>query len=988
MSIIADDASRTSSVTPGWSATALQILHTKYMRRTGVPGTGSETQPDQVFHRLAGCWTSWGQQLGYFPDAAAADQFYQTVQQQLKQQVAAPNSPQWFNTGLHWAYRIAGSDQGTWAVNHQTHDLEPVEQAYTRPLASACFIQEVRDDLVNPKGIMDLWVREARLFKFGAGSGSNFSALRAKGEPLSGGGTSSGLMSWLRIGDRAAGAIKSGGTTRRAAKMVILDVDHPDIEEFIAWKATEEQKVAMLVMGRQHLADQLAAIAKACRVAEDGQEFIQPNPVKNQALANAIAQARAAGIPEALIRQVLEKARRGQSLTLSMLDWAWEGEAYQTVSGQNANLSVRIPQRFFQALDRQAPWPLIRRTDGTVAKTVPAKQLWEQLCWAAWACGDPGVQFDDTINDWNTCPKTGRIRATNPCSEFIWLDNTSCNLASLNLVKFLKEDGSFAIEDFREAVRLWITVLDITVSMASYPSREIAEMTWRTRPLGLGYANLGALLMRLGLPYDSPQGRAVAAAITAIMTGEAYAQSAELARELGPFPEFARNRDAMLRVIRNHRRAAYHAAPGEYEGLTITPVGLDPTVCPPELLRAARDAWDHAVEQGVAYGYRNAQVTCLAPTGTIGLLMDCDTTGIEPDFALVKEKTLAGGGSMQLVNQSVEPALRRLGYASAAIDRIVAFIREHGTVEGAPDLKEEHLPVFDCAVPAGDGQRSIAWEGHVRMLAAVQPFVSGGISKTVNLPAEATIDDVDSAYRLAHRLGVKCLAVYRDGSKLSQPLTTARSQVTPTAASTCLLRGQKRALPNRRKGYTQKAVVSGHKIFLRTGEYEDGMLGEIFVDMHKEGAAFRSLMNCFAIAVSLGLQYGVPLEAFVDQFTFTRFEPNGPVQGHDRIKSATSIIDYLFRELGITYLKRQELAHIPLTQEDVRADATKMVRPGPVDHSDNPGDARNGDREDAIQRARWLGYTGDICPECGQISMVRNGTCLRCVKCGATSGCS
>jgi ribonucleoside-diphosphate reductase alpha chain len=517
-------------------------------------------------------------------------------------------------------------------------------------------------------------------------SGSNFSTLRAKGEPLSGGGTSSGLMSWLRIGDRAAGAIKSGGTTRRAAKMVILDIDHPDIEEFIAWKAIEEQKVAMLVMGRQTLADHLAAIAKACRVTEDGQDFIQPEPSKNPALASTIARARLAGVPDALIRQALEQARHGQSLSLPALDWAWEGEAYQTVSGQNANLSVRVTQQFFQALDCQAPWPLIRRTDGTTAKTVPAEQLWEQLCWAAWACADPGVQYDTTINEWNTCPETGRIRATNPCSEFIWLDETSCNLASINLVKFLKEDGTFDVPAFKEAVRLWITVLDITVSMASYPSREIAEMTWRTRPLGLGYANLGALLMRLGLPYDSPQGRAVAAAITAIMTGEAYARSAELARALGPFPEFDKNREPMLRVIRNHRRAAYHAAPEEYEGLTIKPVGLDPAQCPPELLLAAQQAWDRALELGVAYGYRNAQVTCIAPTGTIGLLMDCDTTGIEPDFALVKEKTLAGGGSMQLINQSVEPALRRLGYASDAISRIMEFIRIHGTVEGAPEL--------------------------------------------------------------------------------------------------------------------------------------------------------------------------------------------------------------------------------------------------------------------------------------------------------------
>lgn len=1126
------------TVPASWSQVAVDVLVQKYFRKAGVPqldengepltdGAGNpvlgpERDARQVFHRLAGCWTHWGRRHGYFDTEEDAQAFYDEVCHMLASQMAAPNSPQWFNTGLHWAYGIDGPPQGHWYADPETGEVRLSESAYEHPQPHACFIQSVGDDLVNEGGIMDLWVREARLFKYGSGTGSNFSALRGEGEPLSGGGRSSGLMSFLKIGDRAAGAIKSGGTTRRAAKMVCLNLDHPDIESFITWKAVEERKVAALVTGSRVLRERVQAVMDACFPKEG--DAPSTNPRENATLRVALATARRAGVPDGALQRALQLARQGfREYPIEEYTTDWDGEAYFTVSGQNSNNSVRVPNAFFQALDAKRDWYLTRRTDGTVAKEIPAAKLWDTIAESAWECADPGVQFDDTINEWHTCPAGGRINASNPCSEYMFLDDTACNLASLNLVRFLREDGSFDVEDFRHAVRLWTVVLEISVLMASFPSRRVAELSYRYRTLGLGYANIGSLLMRLGIPYDSTRGRAICGAITAILTGEAYAMSADLAAEHGPFPAFADNREAMLRVIRNHRRAAHNAAPGEYEELTVPPVGLDPTSTPDDLLQAAHAAWDRALEKGARHGYRNAQVSVLAPTGTIGLVMDCDTTGIEPDFALVKYKKLAGGGFFKIINQAIPEALRRLGYDEASIDEIVAYTVGHGTlegcptidhetlrrvgfddaaiarveaalptafeirnafaphvlgedalrglgftdedladwrldvlerlgfsaaeidaantwacgtmtVEGAPRLKEEHLPVFDCANRCGrKGIRFIRFEAHILMMAAAQPFLSGAISKTINMPAEATVADIQRAYRLAWENMLKAVALYRDGSKLSQPLSIGLDSedeeaiaeavatgdtgiVARTMAERVVLRYQARRhrLPQRRRGYTQKASVGGHKLYLRTGEYADGSLGEIFLDMHREGAAFRSLMNCFAIAVSLGLQYGVPLDEFVDAFVFTRFEPNGIVGGHDRIKMATSVIDYIFRELAITYLGRTDLGQVH--PEDVRHDAIGTSDTMPVERESDdepmaevhsiavgqnttaghgPGGARRGaatpargELARAMEEARLKGYEGELCPECGQLTMVRNGTCLKCVSCGATTGCS
>ncbi|RMH38350.1 MAG: adenosylcobalamin-dependent ribonucleoside-diphosphate reductase, partial [Nitrospirae bacterium] len=863
-------------------------------------------------------------------------------------------------------------------------------------------------------------------------------------------------------------------------------LDHPDIEAFIDWKVIEEQKVAAMVTGSRLCAERLNAVLRACHVPNpDGTTRVETDPAKNPALAEAIRNARAVAVPEAYLQRMFAYAREGFThFVFYEYDTNWDSGAYQTVSGQNSNNSIRIPNEFFRVLEADGDWPLRRRTDGAVCKTVKARDLWNRIAWAAWLCADPGVQFDTTINEWHTCPVDGRINASNPCSEYMFLDDTACNLASLNLGRFVREDGTFDIPAFRHAVRLWTIVLEISVLMAGFPSRTIAEQSFRYRTLGLGYANLGSLLMRWGIPYDSREGRALCGAITAILTGEAYATSAELAAQLGPFPAYPRNREAMLRVIRNHWRAAHGADPDEYEGLTILPTPLDAEACPPAFMQAAREAWDRALALGETHGFRNAQVTCLAPTGTIGLVMDCDTTGIEPDFALVKFKKLAGGGYFKIINQSLPPALQALGYSSEQIQAIVtyaigtrtltatpfinhetlaakgfdrealdrieaaldgafdlhaainiwtvgeAFCREQlgltdaqlqrttllealgftqeeiqaatdvccgtMTVEGAPHLKAEHLPVFDCANRCGRlGTRTLSVDAHLRMMAAAQPFLSGAISKTINMPAEATVQDVQAAYLQSWRLMLKAVALYRDGSKLSQPLSSVTelpsreesSAAVQTAARQAAERvmvrylAKRRPLPARRSGYTQKAIVGGHKIYLRTGEYEDGTLGEIFLDMHKEGAAFRSLMNCFAIAISLGLQHGVPLEEFVDAFLFTRFEPNGPVTLNDHIKMSTSIIDYIFRELAITYLGRYDLAQV--APEDLRIDAVRR-QPSSV-----PPATANGHEVPAYAaQARLKGYEGDPCPECKQFTMVRNGTCLKCETCGATSGCS
>ncbi|MCB9682711.1 MAG: vitamin B12-dependent ribonucleotide reductase [Alphaproteobacteria bacterium] len=1165
-------------VPDGWSQVATDILAQKYFRKAGVPAVtrardeegvpgwlqprepdadalgrlaeaqrfGGEHDARQVFDRLAGCWTYWGWKASMFDTEADAQAFCDELRYMLAHQMAAPNSPQWFNTGLHWAYGIDGPAQGHTYVDPTTGAVVPSTSAYERPQPHACFIQSVGDDLVSDGGIMDLWTREARLFKYGSGTGTNFSAIRGEKEPLSGGGQSSGLMSFLKIGDRAAGAIKSGGTTRRAAKMVCLDLDHPDIEAFVNWKVVEEQKVASLVTGSKLCERHLNAVLGACR-APGLHDDERLDPATNPALAQALRDARQAAIPDTYLWRTLQYARQGVSrIDFPVFDTDWQSEAYATVSGQNSNNSVRIPNAFMEAVMRGEPWHLLRRTDGEIARSVSAVDLWEDICNAAWSCADPGVQYDTTINEWHTCPAGGRIRASNPCSEYMFLDDTACNLCSLNLTRFSDADtGAFHIDAYRHAARLWTDVLEISVTMAQFPSEPIARLSYEYRTLGIGYANLGALLMLLGVPYDSRKGRAIAAALTAILTGESYAESARIASELGPFARFADNRDSMLRVIRNHRRAAYDVAPSEYEGLAIRPVGIDEKDAPADLLRAARRAWDDALHLGEQHGYRNAQVSVIAPTGTIGLVMDCDTTGIEPDFALVKFKKLAGGGYFKIINASVPPALQRLGYTPDQVDAIVRYATGAGTlagapgvnhdtlaakgfgaeqlaviegqlkaafdikfafspytlgkdfcvsvlgltdaqiaqpgldlleaigfsreaidaanqyatgtmtVEGAPGLQPAHLPVFDCANRCGRiGRRFIAVDGHIRMMAASQPFVSGAISKTINMPNEATIDDVKHAYVLSWRLGLKANALYRDGSKLSQPLSSvvaadlfANLDAVPLPGATVPLAAspaeqvtqlaervvvrylsKRRRLPDRRHGYTQKAVVGGHKVFLRTGEYDDGSVGEIFIDMHKEGAAFRSLMNSFAIAISMGLQHGVPLEKFVEQFVFSRFEPNGMVQGHDRIMMATSVIDYIFRDLAVNYLGRNDLAHV--SEEDLRHDALHdagadepewkeeqevAVRPvvvgAPIDVDAPPAATVSairpaasseraqgavylasgaGDRKglQAILDAKAQGYEGVPCDECGAMTMVRNGTCLKCMTCGSTSGCS
>ncbi len=1132
-----------------WSQLAVDILAQKYFRKAGVPQldangepvkddqgnpvVGGERDARQVFHRLAGCWTQWGKTHGYFDTEQDAQAFYDELCWMLAKQMAAPNSPQWFNTGIHDAYAISGPSQGHYFVDPQTQKLRRSENAYERPQVHACFIQSVDDDLVNEGGIMELWVREALLFKYGSGTGTNFSRLRGENEPLSGGGKSSGLMSFLKIGDRAAGAIKSGGTTRRAAKMVCLDVDHPDIEEFIDWKVIEEQKVAAMVTGSQVCARQLNAVLKACHQKNaERRDEVEIDPERNPALKEAVHSARQSGVHEAYIQRIFAYAQEGYThFVFHEYDTNWDSKAYQTVSGQNSNNSIRIPNGFFQALQDDGDWRLTRRTDGVVTKTLKAKDLWDRICWAAWTCADPGVQYDTTINEWHTCPEDGRIHASNPCSEYMFLDDTACNLASLNLGTFLTAEDEFDVDAYRHAIRLWTIVLEISVLMAGFPSKAIAENSFLFRTLGLGYTNFGSLLMRLGMAYDSPRALALCGTLTAILTGEAYATSAEMAAELGPFHRFAKNRDHMLRVMRNHRRAVYQARSDDYERLTITPKGIDPTSAPAALLRAAQETWDRVVTLGEAHGFRNAQTTVIAPTGTIGLVMDCDTMGIEPDFALVKFKKLAGGGYFKIINQSLPPALKKLGYSHEQIHDIITYatgtrtlkqapflnhesLRAKGftpevldrlestldevfelqfafnkwtlgedfcrdvlglsdaqlndpqlnildvlgftqeeilaandfccgtmTVEGSPHLQAEHLPLFDCANRCGRiGTRYISTQAHIRMMAAAQPFISGAISKTINMPSDSTVRDGESAYLMGWQQMLKAVALYRDGSKLSQPLSasldlTKKSErrddvmkVAQRVTERVLVRylAKRRPLPSRRGGYTQKAMIGGHKLYLRTGEYGDGTLGEIFLDMHKEGAAFRSLMNCFAIAISLGLQHGVPLEEFVEAFLFTRFEPNGPVNLNDHIKMSTSIIDYIFRELAITYLGKTELAQV--NPDDLRGDSVNKQDPECTD--DEPADPRtimtttinpelfparqriqsdtatgngqgNGNGAHNVETKREIlayattvetayqkGFEGDPCPTCKQFKLVRNGMCLVCRNCGETTGCS
>ena len=1202
----------------GWSQTAIDIFAQKYLRRAGIPAAlkkvsekgvpkflqrsmpdvaalakmpadarfAGETSAQQVFDRMAGAWTYWGWKGGYFETEETAHAYHNEMRAMLYHQIAAPNSPQWFNTGLHWAYGIDQVAQGHFYVDEKTSELMESASAFERPQLHACFIQSVNDSLAGENGVMDLWQREALLFKYGSGAGTNFSNIRGEGEPLSGGGESSGLLSFLKIGDTAAGAIKSGGTTRRAAKMVIVDADHPDIEQFVNWKTTEENKVASLVAGSRSLAKHLPRILNAVWAHDDDETRFTSKT--NAELSAAIKDARRAYVPDGSIQRVIDLAREGaRDISVDIYNLDWNSESYRTVSGQNSNNSVRVTDRFIEAVVGNRDWSLKSRTNnGATVKTISARDLWNDICAAAWACADPGLQFHDTINDWHTCPEGGVIRASNPCSEYMFLDDTACNLASLNLGAFTSADG-FDVDAFEHACRLWTITLEISVMMAQYPSPQIARQSHDYRTLGLGFANLGGCLMTSGIPYDSDAARAIAGSMTALMAGAAYRTSAEMASVVGPFKNFSDNRDAMLRVLRNHRRAVVGTDDaGEFEALQVSPPVLQGEDCPwQDLVTRARMIWNEAYELGAINGFRNAQVTAIAPTGTIGLVMDCDTTGIEPDFSLVKFKKLAGGGDLKIINQATPAALEALGYSASEIDDICAYavgrgtledapglslaelrgegfderhiraledrlksafdityafspsalgedfvlnilgftkdrlnatgyevLRDIGfsdeeihqanlfccgalTIEGAPHLKPEHYPVFDCATPCGwIGERALSIEAHLTMMAACQPFVSGAISKTVNLPAHASAGDCGDAYMTAWELGLKSIALYRDGSKLSQPLASSllarddgeeqsleeeiRSASTPQKSKIVAERiveriiertPGRRRLPDRRKGYIQKAIVGGHKVYLHTGEFDDGELGEVFIDMHKEGAAFRSLMNNFAIAISLGLQYGVPLDEFVDAYVYTRFEPAGQVKGNDQIKHATSILDYIFRELAISYLGREDLAHMRpeesavdaigygVNEEKTQADATKLISKGfsrstvtdnlvilrggdfdrlreqPINQDnhdgepdvdvivedDDPGEEQQPEPRaqsapeieaqlaklaDAVKQtapkgvlatpgrshfeARSKGYEGDACSDCGQFTLVRSGSCLKCESCGSSTGCS
>ena len=1182
-------------VPSGWSQVASDVLAQKYFRKAGIPSrlkkfeensipswlwrsvpddrslaelpieerTRGETSAKEVFDRLAGTWTYWGWKGGYFDTEEDARSYYDEMCYTLCAQRGAPNSPQWFNTGMHWAYGIDGPAQGHYYVDFKTGKMVKSNSAYEHPQPHACFIQSVSDDLVNEGGIMDLWTREARLFKYGSGTGSNFSKIRGDCEPLSGGGKSSGLMSFLKIGDRAAGAIKSGGTTRRAAKMVVVDIDHPDVSQFISWKVQEEQKVAALVAGSKLASKHLNEVMLACQDHSiDGDK--RYNAKHNEALKQAILNTRRAMVPEGYVQRIIQFAKQGfTEIDFPTYNTDWDSEAYMTVSGQNSNNSIRVTNEFLEKVLNDGDWDLIRRKDGIVSETLKARDLWNDIGESAWASADPGLQFDTTINDWHTCKTSGRINASNPCSEYMFLDDTACNLASLNLLTFLKDDYNFDVPAFEHSVRLWTITLEISVLMAQFPSEQIADLSYKFRTLGLGFANIGGYLMASGIPYDAVQARSICAAISAVMTGVSYETSSEMAEQLGVFPSFPENRDDMLQVIRNHRRAA-HGNDYGYEGLQIPPVPFISNECEdPELALAAASAWDRALEKGEAHGFRNAQVTVVAPTGTIGLVMDCDTTGIEPDFALVKFKKLAGGGYFKIINRMVPSALEKLGYNKQEVEEMIGYAVGHGTLdgstgitldklrakgftgreidiieaalpeafdirfvfnkwtlgenfctqilgidapnleninysilegigftkgeieeantfvcgsmtlEGAPYLKDEHLSVFDCANACGrTGKRSLSVHSHIHMMAASQSFISGAISKTINMANSATIEDCKDAYMLSWRLGIKANALYRDGSKLSQPLQaslidevdieeeTLQEKILekPAAERAGIVAEHivKRFVterlrpPDRRKGYTQKATVGGHKVYLRTGEYEDGRISEIFIDMHKEGAAFRSLMNNFAIAISIGLQYGVPLEEYVESFTFTRFDPAGMVTGNDTIKMATSILDYIFRELAVSYLGRNDLAHVEPKdlypdaigkgakegnfQNSTHADTMEVVQKvasrgymrnnlrlinGSLDRQQMVATGTDGsvssvqvqetfseaatvvDKNQAAlhatstsstpslaTEAKMKGYEGDPCGECGNFTLVRNGTCMKCNTCGGTSGCS
>ena len=870
-----------------WSQQATNIVVSKYFR--GQLGTAErESSVKQLIGRVVDTITRWGREMAYFASEDALQAFSHELKHLLVYQKAAFNSPVWFNCGFEKA-----------------------------PQCSACFINSVQDTMDS---ILTLARTEGMLFKFGSGTGSNLSAIRSSRELLAGGGTASGPVSFMKGYDAFAGVIKSGGKTRRAAKMVILNAEHPDIVEFINCKVEEEKKAWALID---------------------------------------------AGY-----------------------DGSFTGVAYGSVFFQNSNNSVRVPDDFMRAVLDDGEWKTKAVRDGEVLDTYKARDLMRQIAQGTWVCGDPGMQFDTTVNDWHTCPNTDRINASNPCSEYMFLDDSACNLASINLMKFVKDDGELDVTAFKSACRTLITAQEIIVPNASYPTKAIEKNSNDYRPLGLGYANLGALLMSRGLPYDSDEGRAYAGAITAVMTGEAYAQSARIARDHGgPFAGYEKNREPFLRVMRKHRDAV-----SEINGKFV----------PADLQAAARQSWDDAVELGEDFGYRNAQATVLAPTGTIGFMMDCDTTGVEPDIALVKYKKLVGGGLMKIVNQTVPMALEKLGYTQPEVDAIVHHIDEQETIEGAPFLKPEHLAVFDCAFKPAKGERSIHYMGHIRMMGATQPFISGAISKTVNVPREATVEDIERAYIESWRLGAKAISIYRDGSKRTQPLNTSRAGVADTRNATGAVsdsmreavrevvkvveRPRRRRLPDERQSITHKFDIAGHEGYLTVGLFEDGTPGEIFLTMAKEGSTISGFADAFAQAISYALQYGVPVQALVDKFSHARFEPSGMTKNPE-VRFAKSIVDYIFRWMATKFMSpdAQFRAGVNMREEPVAAEAPKAEAQvaAPVARAEAEVKASKGSEFAAIQNQE----DAPPCSTCGSI-MIRSGACYKCANCGTTSGCA
>ena len=870
-------------VPKSWSQLATNVVASKYFR--GQLGSAQrERSVRQLLDRVVRTIRTWGEEEGYFADAAEADTFEAELSHLLVRQKVAFNSPVWFNVGT-------------------------VE----RPQASACFILSVDDTM---ESILSWISKEGMIFKGGSGSGLNLSKIRSSREHLSGGGTASGPVSFMRGADGCAGAIKSGGTTRRAAKMVVLNADHPDILEFVNCKAEEEKK--------------------AWALGEMG------------------------------------------------YDMGLNGEAWRSIQFQNANNSVRVSDEFMLAVEAGGDWHTTAVTTGELMDTMPARDLMRAIADAAWICGDPGMQYDTTINRWHTCPVTGPITASNPCSEYMHIDDSACNLASLNLMHFVDGDGTFLVDDFRQAVDITITAQDILVSRAGYPTEKIGENARAFRQLGLGYANLGALLMSHGLPYDSDGGRAYAGAVTALMTGRAYEQSTRLAERMGAFAGHEDNARPMQGVMRMHQRAVEQ---------------VDERLVPEELLGAAREAWAETVSRGAVHGYRNAQASVLAPTGTIGFMMDCDTTGVEPDIALVKYKKLVGGGVIKLVNQTVPTALRTLGYDDEQVRAIVAFVDEHETIEGAPGLADEHLPVFDCAFTPVNGSRSINYRGHIRMMGAVQPFISGAISKTVNMPSEATPEEIVAAYTLAWKEGVKALAIYRDGSKRTQPLSTGTKLPEPTQAA----RPTRRRLPDEREAITHHFSIADHDGYITVGKYEDGSPGEVFMKMAKQGSTVSGLMDSLAICMSLALQYGVPLQVMADKLSHMRFDPSG-FTGNPDIPMAKSIVDYVVRWLSSKFLTEDEKRQVGIVTAEVRAEAAGEVEASPPTAAAAAdagaevitlpvGAPPAGQTELALSPQQGGKFTfrtqqdGAVCGACGW-TMIRSGTCYKCENCGSTSGCS